>query len=444
MSIKGVDGNLKKKTLVLSFFVMVLAVISICLLYKQKNETIILQLGTFSGSMYDLPDWQAYKALDEAIAKFEKVNPKIKVTYKSGILKGDYSEQIAQSIIKGKEPDVLYVLPGDFNTFASIGILKDLEENIKNDTGFDINRMYVNAVQFGQLKGIQYALPKEVDPEVMFVNKTLLKKEGIELPKEDWTWKDFYEICKRITKDTDKDGKIDQFGVVGFNWQNAVYTNGQQLFDMNGNKTNFSNDGVIEAIKFMVSLTKLNQNFKVSLQDYDEGKVAFRPFPFSAYRAYRVYPYKIIRYGEFDWECIKLPRGPNGKNASQLNSFLVGISARSKHEKEAWEFLKFLTYNKDVQMDVFRYSHGMPVLKDVAESGEADKELSKYNLEQIFMDKKALGEVVEQSIATPRFHKYEECMDIADKEIFKLINEGEDVEGTMTKLNYKINAFLKQ
>jgi multiple sugar transport system substrate-binding protein len=428
---------------------LITALISVVLvsifIYYEKQKIVVLEFGTFAGSIYDVPDWQSYKALDEAIDKFEKLYPNIKVNYKSGVLKSDYSERLSQSIIKGNEPDVFCVLPGDFNTFTSIGILEELDNFIKKDGSFDISRMYENAVQAGQSQGFQYALPKELDPELMFVNKTLLEKEGIEVPSGHWTWQDFYNICKKITRDTDRDGRIDQFGAVGFEWQHAVSTNGQQLFDLNGNTADFNKEGIMEAIGFVSSLNKLNQNYTVTLQDFDAGKVAFKPFLFSSYRAYKIYPYKVIRYGQFEWECIKLPRGPKGNNASQLNSFLIGMSSRSKHKREAWEFLKFLTYNKDIQLDVFRYSYGMPVIKDIVGTPEAEKELLKYSSgEKFFMDKKSLEEIVEQSMPTPRFHKYEEAMDIADKEIYQLINSGKDVEATIAKLNNKINNFLKQ
>ncbi|MCB2305490.1 extracellular solute-binding protein [Clostridium estertheticum] len=433
------------RKIIIFLSVIIAIIMSVCFAYyKYTNKTVVLEFGTFVGSMYDVPDWKSYKALDDAIYEFEKVNPHIKVKYKSGILKTDYSEQLSQRILKGTEPDLFCVLPGDFNTFASIGELTNLNNLIKNDKTLDLSKQYGTAIKSGKYRGSQYAIAKEVDPELMFVNKTLLKKQGIKLPSVDWTWDDFYKICNEVTIDKNKDGKIDQFGTVGFDWKQAVYTNGQKLFDENGNKAIFDNEGVSEAIKFIIKLNKLNQNYIVSLKDFDDGNVAFKPFPFSTYRAYNVYPYKVIKYGQFEWECIKLPKGPEGENAGQLNSLLMGIGSRTKHEKEAWKFLKFLTNDKDVQLDVFKYSHGMPVLKEVVESKETDKELSKYNSKgKNFIDKKILSEVVEQSIVTPSFHKYEASMDIADKDIFQLINSGGDVQETLRKLNYKLNTYLK-
>ena len=41
-------------------------------------------------------------------------------------------------------------------------------------------------------KNRQYALPFESNPVLMCVNKDLLEKEGIAIPKEGWTLEEFY------------------------------------------------------------------------------------------------------------------------------------------------------------------------------------------------------------------------------------------------------------
>ncbi|MFZ5966854.1 MAG: ABC transporter substrate-binding protein [Bacillota bacterium] len=434
-----------RHVLFFSFVMLMLVSMTVYGIYQVFYKPIVLEIGIFAGSMYDVPNWQSYKAFDDEIKKFENIHPGVKITYRSGTLKEDYSEWLAQKIIKGKEPDVFCVLPGDFNTFAYIGIMNELDEFIQNDRGFDIDNMYINAIKSGQFNHHQYALPREVDPQLMFVNKTILKKEGIQIPKGNWTWDDFYHVCEQVTKDLDGDGKLDQFGSTGFSWQHAVYTNGRQLFDANGEQAKFNQPEVLEAVDFVRRLNRLNQNFIVTQEDFDNGKVAFSPFPFSAYRAYKSYPYRIIRYARFDWECVKLPKGPHGKNASALNSMLFAMSSRSKHKKEAWAFIQYLTNNYDSQVNVFRYSHGVPVLRNVTESKEADKELSKYNPEEeISVDKRILSEVIEQSTVTPKFHKYEEAMNMSDKEIYQMINGDRNIEDTLRQLDQKLNKFLQE
>jgi len=433
-----------KKTKVLAMLGIIVLAVSGYYHYC-TSQPVILEFGVVAGGIYDVPNWQSYRTIDEMIEKFEKIHPHIKIKYRSGTLKGDYSEWLAQKVLKGQEPDVFYVMPGDFNTFTSIGVMEKLDEFIAEDDQFNLDSFYVNAIRSGQFQGSYYGLAKEVDPRLMFVNTTLLKKEGIEIPQGNWTWEEFYDICRRVTKDIDGNGKIGQFGVVDFNWQDAVYTNGQQLFNTSGTKAVFDKPDVLESIKFIVALNQLNQNYKVTPEDFDNGRVAFRPFPFSYYRAYKSYPYRIIRYSGFEWQCIQLPRGPYGNNAAQLNSFLLGMSKRSKHKKEAWEFIKFLTYNQEIQMDVFRYSHGVPVLRAVTESNGADEELRRYNPEEkISIDKKVLSDVIDKSIVIPRFHKHDDAMKMADKEIFQIINGGKNPEVSLQILNQDINRFLIQ
>lgn len=81
---------------------------------------------------------------------------------------------------------------------------------------------------------MQYALPYECVPTLMFVNKTLLEAEGIPVPENDWTWEDFYSICAQVTRDTDGSGTIDQFGSYGYTWLDALAANGAALFDEDG------------------------------------------------------------------------------------------------------------------------------------------------------------------------------------------------------------------
>ena len=68
-----------------------------------------------------------------------------------------------------------------------------------------IRDSFTPSYQSGTYQKKQYALPYESVPTLMYVNRTLLEKEGISLPSDDWTWADFYDICRRVTKDTNED-----------------------------------------------------------------------------------------------------------------------------------------------------------------------------------------------------------------------------------------------
>ena len=153
---------------------------------------------------------------DRAIDKFELENPGVKITYNSGIRKDQYSEWLSQQVLDGTVPDVFVILESDFTKLVSLGILEPLDIYISGDASFDIDRYYKLCLNGGRSNGKQYALPFETVPDVMCVNKTLLEKENISVPLDNYSWQDLYDMCRQITKDNDGDGILDQFGICGF------------------------------------------------------------------------------------------------------------------------------------------------------------------------------------------------------------------------------------
>ncbi|MDD3224163.1 MAG: extracellular solute-binding protein [Clostridium sp.] len=408
--------------------------------FKAKKD-VVLTVGIASGS-WNTPSENTYKILDDAILKFEKNHPGVKVEYSSGILKEDFSEWISQKILLGKEPDVFMVLPDDFNVFSSTGALKNLDRLIKNDRNFDSSKYYKAAYESGKYNKSQFALPYESVPTLMLVNKTLLDKDGISVPNNNWTWNDFYKICEKVTKDTDKDGIIDQFGVYDYTWQDAVYSNGINLFNDAGTESYFGDARVEQAVNFVKKLNSLNNGYQVTSQIFDKGKVAFRPLSFSEYRTYKPYPWSIKKYSNFEWDCIKLPSGPNGKNVSQLNTVLMGISSRTNHEKLSWEFLKELTYDEETQRNVFKYSQGISPIKCVIESQKNIAEINKSMPSESSLNMKILDNIMESAADTPKFKKYSSVMLKADNDINNIINGKEDLDIALLILQREINNML--
>lgn len=435
----------KRKKWTIGIGLLCMAVLLVGIYVYEKNKVTVLEVGIFAGSNWDVANANSYVIIDKAIEKFEAEHENVKVHYYSGIRKEDYSEWFSRQLLRGKEPDVFMVLGEDFNQFAEIGVMKDLELLMAEDSDFHLDNYYSTTLQAGQYAGRQYALPYETVPTLMFVNKSLLNKEGLFVPDNDWTWDDLYQICQRITKDKDGDGILDQFGTYNYGWTEAVYSNGAALFDENGTESYFNDDKVTEAVRFTRQIAGLNQMQKVTRDDFDGGKVAFMPLPFTEYRTYKTYPYKIKKYTKFQWDCITLPAGEDGRNTSVINTLLMGISNHTDKEKLAWEFLKLLTYDEEIQMDLFRYSQGVSVLKSVTESKEAE-EILQADMEknEKFIDNELVSSVIENGVVTPKFPKYEDAVMMADNEINRMIEGDDNIDNSMRILQRQISQYLRR
>lgn len=437
---------MRKNKYITAFIITGILLIGTGVYYHIRNsKTIVLEFGMFAGSNWDVENANSYTIIDKAISEFESLHKNVKIEYDSGILKKDYSEWFSEQMLKGKTPDVFMVLTDDFDKYSSIGVLKNLGLLIAQDKDFEVDDYYSTTLDTGKYLGTQYALPYETVPELMFVNKSLLERDGISVPNNNWTWNDFYNICSEVTQDLDKDGAIDQFGVYDYTWEEAVYSDGAQLFNNVGTEAYFTDQKVLDSINFIKKLYVLNKETSVTRNDFDKGNVAFMPLLFSDYRTYKTFPYKLKKYTNFEWDCVALPSGPDGDNTSTVNTLLMGISQNTKQEKLSWEFLKLLTYDKNIQMDIFNYSQGISVLRNVTQSDEAENILQK-NMESSSkaIDNSMLDRVIDKGIIEPKFKKYNDAMTLADSEITKIIEENKNIDSAMKTLQRDINSYLRR
>lgn len=405
----------------------------------------VLEFGMFGDSYWEVANADGYVIIDKAIKKFEKLHPEIKIHYYSGIPKDDYEEWLARKILKGDAPDVFMILSEDFSHMVSLGLLENLDKEIQEDKSVEIRDYYETSLEAGKIDDRQYALPYETVPTLMFVNKTLLEKEGIPVPDADWSWDDLYRICKKVTKDLDGDGRLDQFGTYNYGWLEALYSNDGKIFDPQGKKCYLISERTEESVRFIQRINELYQGEKVTRETFDAGNVAFMPLSFAEYRTYKTYPYKIKKYSDFQWDCITLPAGSMGDNISRVDSLLIGISSESRQKDMAWEFLKMLTNDREIQMELFRYSQGASVLKEVTNSKEAEEILKKdTEKSDKIIDHNLLNQVIMNGRVVKEFPKYKEAMALAEGEVSKLYDSSTNVESALKITQRMVTNLLEK
>lgn len=413
--------------------------------HSSSQKPVILELGILTGSNWDVASATSYEMIDNAIERFEDSHPGVQVYYESGIRKEDYSEWLSQKILKGDPPDLFMVLAEDFYQLAALNVLENIDMLDQADTKFSTRYYYQTALKTGQCQGNQYALPFETVPTLMFVNKTLLQQEGLEVPAATWTWQDLQKIAEKVTKDTDGDGVVDQFATYNYSWKEAAYSNGAKLFNADGSEAYFSDSKMTEAVKFVKSLSDLNLGQKVTQDQFDGGSVAFMPLSFSDYRTYKTYPYKIKKYGSFQWDCITLPAGPQGDNISEVNTLLFSMSKHSQHQDLAWELMKLLTWESGIQRQVFEYSQGASVLKYVTGSKYAESMLRRdMEVDEKIIDSGLLSDVIENGAIPPGFSNYSKALSLAESEISSILEEEKNIDSSMKKLQRDIYKYIKQ
>src|SRR5690554_5176644 len=154
MSRKRMRRPVKILLLILIIVVVVVAVVFV-INYRQK--TIIIELSLYSGNSWGVPQNFAYIIYDRAVEMFEERYKEegYRIKLRTGTMYKDYSEWFAQLVLKGKESDLFLILEEDFNTYAAIGLLTNLDKYIEQE-GMDVGTFFSNALEAGQYQGSQY------------------------------------------------------------------------------------------------------------------------------------------------------------------------------------------------------------------------------------------------------------------------------------------------
>lgn len=418
--------------------VLMLAMFSI----SSQSQT-VLQIGIFAGSNWDVPNGSSYERIEKAIELFNDKYPDVKVEFQSGIRTDMYEEWLSRAIINDQLPDVFFLPSQMFSTLAKNGTLENLTTFSKTDSSFQLDQYYENSLKEGMLESELYALPYESVPSLMFVNKTLLNKEGIEMPKNDWTWDDFYSICQKVSKDTDGDGVQDQFCYYDYTWEDALYSTGSVFYDETNNQADLSSSEAAETIAFMRKLNALNSE-KVTSVMFDKGQVVFQPMNYSDYRTYMPYPWRVKKYSNFEWDCLTMPASATGGNISQIDTLMLGLSSRSSKKSMAWEFMKLLSSDNTIQSELAKDSQAVSVIKRVMTSQDVIDALKEDNPGSSSFEMTILNEVMEQGIAIRRTEQYNQIVQIADAQINELMNNDADIENSLASMQRQIDTYLRK
>ena len=147
------------------------------------------------------------------IPRFADRHPGVRVSLEAVSNQAEYRERILTSIAAGAAPDVFLLDNIDVPAFASKDVLLDLGPYAAR-AGLDTAAFDPLVRQIFTVDGHLLAFPKGYTPMVIVYNKRLFDVAGLPYPSNDWTWDDFLRTAKLLTRDTDGDGQVDQWGTV--------------------------------------------------------------------------------------------------------------------------------------------------------------------------------------------------------------------------------------
>ena len=203
------------------------------------------------------------KIIDAFAADFEKENPGVKI---KPIYAGDYVQTIGKALIAmkgGDIPECAILLAADIMTLTdenAVIALDDLVKTPEDKTWFE--GFYPGFMENARLKGKTYAIPFQRSTPVLYWNKAAFQEAGLDPDKGPTSWQEMLDFAKKLTK-KDSGGNVTQWGLeipsdgnTSWLFTGLTTANGVRLANADGNKTNFDDPRVVEALQFFLDLSK--------------------------------------------------------------------------------------------------------------------------------------------------------------------------------------------
>jgi multiple sugar transport system substrate-binding protein len=287
-----------------------------------------------------------HKMTQKLIDAFEAKNPNIKVEGEYGDWSG-YWDKLATQVASQQAPDVIQMDLQYLGEYAKRGALLDLKD-------VDLSKFDKAAADAGKTPEGQFAVTAGMNALVVLDNPSLVSASGVPLPDDQsWTWQDYEKTAADITAK----GKAGTYGsgpITGdasFNlW---LRQHGKSLFTADG-KLGFDESDATSYFEFQAGLRDAKSVPPASVMteeasaSLDQTGLATNKFAMGW-----LWSNQLGALTKASGQPLEIKRPPStdgdAKSAKQYYkaSQLWSASSRTKHPKEAQQFIDFLANSVD-------------------------------------------------------------------------------------------------
>jgi lactose/L-arabinose transport system substrate-binding protein len=407
----------------------------------QKTET-----KTESQNTITIWAWNtAAKSLQELVPAFNKKYPDIKVTVVD-IPYTEANKKFRQAVSSGTGlPDVWDSEGPVTEEYAKAGALLDLT-TWATPYKADFVEYKWSEVSVGEKI---YALPWDSAPVAVFYRKDLFDAAGVKA-EDIKTWDDYIAAGKKITKDTNGDGKPDQYMAmispkadVQDTFEIFLAEMGGSLFDSQG-KISFNSKEGVAAVVLMKKII-------------DSGIAAdigwWTPEFFNSFKTGSVASYMqgVWLGGQIKenapattgkWAVFPLPAvTPGGLRSAVNGGSNLAIPTKAKHPDLAWKFIEFALTNKENQLAMYKNYNIFPALKSAYTDpvfNEANPFFGNQKTSEVFIQ-------IQEEIPTTWHYGqyYNEITSILSTHIVKALNGSQTPEQALAAAEKDVDEFIK-
>jgi multiple sugar transport system substrate-binding protein len=265
--------------------------------------------------------------------------------------------------------DVIYA-----PNYTSQGLWLDITDKIKALPYAD--KIVQAPMKLGTYEGKEYTVPHTLDLSVLFWNKDLFKKAGLDPDTPPKTMQEFAQMAETVRKKIGGDTYGTFFGgncpgCFVFTFWPSVWAGGGNVMNEDGTESTIDDPQMQKTFEIYNKLVK-DGVVQPGAKDeagptwtgvFPKGKIGIMPMPSTTLGAMPK---------DMDIGVAPIP-GPDGGESTFVGGDVIGISASSKNPDAAWDFLKW-TLSDETQVEIVAKNKDVVARTDLANNKYSSKD----------------------------------------------------------------------
>jgi len=392
---------------------------------RGKATKVNLTYFTFSAAPDHLKD------LQNIINGFERAHPNIHINVQTASY-NDYFTKLQTQIESEQAPDSFELNYENFVTYAAAGKLLNLSKIAKGDRSFRASIYYPRAYKVFQLRGRQYGLPETFSVVLLFYNKDLFRQAGVPLPKKTWKWKDELAAAKRLTNSAK--GVFGDFQPIQFfEFYKVLAQNGGTFFNAKKTRATFDSPKGIAALNWLLSKTAQGvMPSKTQMGGLDDTAM-FKAGKLAMWHN-GIWQFAGLKDAPFSWDVTVEPG--NVRKAHHFFANAVVASAKTKHKREAWAWLRYFSSSSNAVKTRVKSSWELPAVRNPSL-------FKPYLAERPPQNRAAVFQALSNIVTPPVIKQEQQLQDIVGKWLDKAVAGQVSAAQALHSAAAEVNDLLK-
>ncbi|MCL6591489.1 MAG: ABC transporter substrate-binding protein [Firmicutes bacterium] len=416
-----------KKITLLLFIILTVSIVSFTPVFSAER-VILTYWNGFTGP--DRP------ILEELVKKFNETHPNIQI--KMDIMPWDsFYQKLLPAYTVGKGPDIAAFATERIAQYAKAGVIVPIDD-LYNKKIIDKTTIVQSLVDNLKWNGKFYGAPMNFATLLLYYNKDLFKEAGLDPERPPENWKELQEYALKLTKDIDKDGKVDQYGfVVAVKetipmWPILIWGNNGDFISKDGSRAVINSKETVEAVSVWAELIIKHKISPIGLTGAECDKL----FETKKAAMYFCGPWMTNGFTKagLNFDTAPVPAGP--KRRVTLGTGVAMVLAKScKYKQAAYEFFKF--WNSKESQIYWALGTGFPPTRvDIGNVPEFNQNpfISKFAAAASYSKFYLQG--------LTRFQEID--VDVITPALEEILNERKSVQRALDDAAAKINKILRE